>query len=76
MANIKIGTVISTKMNKTALIEIKTKIKHPLYKKRITKTSKLKAQNEMGAQNGQKVRICETKPIAKSVNFKIVEVIK
>lgn len=76
MANIKIGTVVSTKMNKTAVVQIKAKIKHPLYKKQITRTTKLKAQNEIGAQNGQKVKIYETKPIAKSVNFKIKEVLK
>ena len=47
-------------------MEIKTKVKHPLYKKQIIRTTRLKAQNEIEAKIGQKVKIITTKPIAKT----------
>lgn len=76
MAKVLIGKVISNKMNKTVVVRIDTKVKHPLYGKLINKTSKIKAHDEVGVQNGQTVKIVETKPVSKQVHFKIEEVIK
>lgn len=76
MPKILTGTVISTKMQNTVVVKVSTKIKHPLYKKLINRTGKHKAHDEIGAQNGQKVKILETKPISKTVHFKVLEVIK
>lgn len=76
MSKVKTGTVISTKMLKTVVVEIKLQIKHPLYKKAITRTRNFKAHDEIGVQIGQKVKIAETKPYSKSVHYKVLEVIK
>ena len=73
---IKVGTVISGKMSKTIVVKVVNRVKHPLYKKMITKTKNFKAHDELGVQVGQKVKIVETRPIAKDVHFKTLEVIK
>ncbi len=76
MPQIKTGTVISTKMLKTAVVKIDTVVKHPLYKKQIKRSKKIKARDEIGVKVNDKVKIVETKPISKNVNFKVLEVIK
>lgn len=73
---VKLAQVISTKMEKTAVVKVDTSIKHPLYKKTINRSKKIKARNEIGAHVGRKVKIVETKPVSKDVHFKITEVIK
>ena len=76
MAQNKIGIVELTKMQKTVVVKIESMVKHPLYKKLIKRSKKIKAHDEIGVGVGDKVKIVETKPISKDVNFKIMEVIK
>ena len=76
MPQVKIGTVLSDKMQKTIVVKVEMKTKHPLYKKIITRSKKIKARDDLGAKVGQTVKITETRPIAKNVNFKVTEVIK
>lgn len=76
MPQSKVGTVDSAKMQKTVVVKVVQKVKHPFYKKLITKTFTYKAHDEIGVQVGQKVKIVETKPISKSVHFKVTEVLK
>ena len=76
MQQVKIGTVVSNKMPKTVVVEIETHVKHRLYKKMITKTKNFKAHNDLELKVGDKVKIAETRPIAKDVHFKTLEVIK
>ncbi len=76
MSKIKTGVVISTKMQKTVVVKIVTVVKHPLYKKQIKRSKKIKAHDEIGVKINDKVKIAETKPTSKSVNFKVLEVIK
>ena len=76
MPQVKIGTVLSDKMQKTIVVKVEMKTKHPLYKKIITRSKKIKARNDLGAKVGQTVKITETRPIAKNANFKVTEVIK
>ena len=76
MAQFKVGLVESVKMQKTVVVNIESKVKHPLYKKLIKRSKKIKAHDEIGVSVGDKVKIIETKPISKEVNFKVVEVIK
>lgn len=76
MAQTKIGIIISEKMEKTVVVKVVSKVKHPLYKKLMTKSKKIKAHNEITAKLGDKVKISQTKPYSKTVHFKIVEVIK
>ena len=73
----KIGVVVSDKMDKTVVVAIETRIAHPLYKKIIRKTYKLKAhdeKNECGI--GDTVKIMETRPISKDKNWRLVEIVE
>lgn len=74
MAKIKVGTVTSCKMQKTIVVKVDATIRHPLYKKLIKVSKKIKAHDEIGVKVGQKVKIIETKPYSRDVNFKVVEV--
>jgi len=76
MTQIKTGVVTSAKMQKTVVIKIDTVVKHPLYKKQIRSSKKIKAHDEIGVKVNDKVKIVETKPVSKKVNFKVLEVIK
>lgn len=71
-----IGTVTSTKMEKTATVEVtRTKV-HPIYRKRVKVKKKFHVHDEIETKVGDKVRIAETRPISKTKRWKIVEVIK
>ena len=72
-----VGLVCSDKMDKTVVVVIEQKSKHPLYKKTITKTVKFKAHdenNECGI--GDKVRIVETRKLSKDKNWRVAEIIE
>lgn len=75
MAHVEIGTVVSIKMQKTVVVKVQRTVKHPLYKKQVTRSRKFKAHDEIGVALGQKVKITGTKPIAKDIHFKVTEVI-
>ena len=73
----RVGLVCSDKMDKTVVVAIEEKSKHPLYKKTITKTVKFKAHdenNECGV--GDKVRIVETRKLSKDKNWRVAEIIE
>lgn len=73
MVKILSGKVISIKMQKTAVIMLERKFRHPLYKKVITKHKKVKAHNEdVKIKVGDKVRIKEVRPMSKDKNFVIM----
>lgn len=76
MASAQIGKVISTKMQKTVVVEVESKIKHPLYKKLIKRTRNFKAHDDIGVEVGQKIKIGESKKFSKDVHYKVLEVIK
>lgn len=76
MAKTLTGAVVSTKMQKTIVVKVNSKVKHPIYKKLINKSTKFKVHDEIGVQTGQTVKIIETKPISKTVKFRVLEVIK
>ncbi|NTU73344.1 30S ribosomal protein S17 [Candidatus Roizmanbacteria bacterium] len=70
MSKTIIGKVVSTKMQKTVLVEVERKFRHPLYKKVIVRGKKFKAHNEMeGIAEGDVVVITETRPVSKDVHF-------
>ena len=71
-----IGKVISTKMQKTVVVEVERISIHPLYKKRVRKTKKFKAHNNLGVEVGNIVRIENTRPISKDKHFQVVEIVK
>ncbi len=71
------GKVISDKMDKTVVVAVEDHVKHPLYKKIVKRTYKLKAHdenNECGI--GDKIRVMETRPLSKSKRWRLVEVIE
>ncbi|MDD4033033.1 MAG: 30S ribosomal protein S17 [Bacteroidales bacterium] len=71
------GVVVSTKMDKTIVLAVKTKVKHPIYGKFVNKTSKLYAHDEQNSCNeGDTVRIMETRHLSKSKNWRLVEIIE
>jgi len=74
MSKILTGTVISTKMQKTVVVKVERKFRHPLYEKVITRHKKYKAHNEdFDLKEGDVVKIKETRPISKDKHFKVVE---
>ena len=73
----RVGTVVSDKMDKTIVVAIMDSVRHPLYKKIIKRTVKMKAhdeQNQCGI--GDKVKIMETRHISKDKRWRLVEVIE
>ena len=73
----RVGTVVSNKMDKTIVVAIKDNVQHPLYKKIIKKTVKLKAHdenNECGI--GDTVKVMETRPLSKDKRWRLVNIIE
>ena len=73
----RIGEVVSSKMDKTVVIAVKTKMKHPMYGKFVNKTSKFYAHDEENTCGvGDTVRIMETRPLSKTKKWRLVEIIE
>ena len=73
----RIGEVVSDKMDKTIVVAIKTKVRHPLYGKMVNRTRKFKAHdenNECGI--GDTVKIMETRPLSKDKRWRLVEIVE
>ena len=72
----RVGIVVSNKMEKTIVVAIENRFKHPLYKKFITKTKKVMVRDENNECNiGDKVMIAETRPLSKNVRWRLLKVI-
>ena len=77
MRKTRIGVVVSDKMDKTIVVAIRTRVKHPLYGKIMNRTNKIKAHdenNECGI--GDTVRVMETRPLSKDKRWRLVEIIE
>jgi len=73
----RIGVVISTKMDKSIIVAVKRKVKHPIYGKFISKTKKLMAHDEENTCGiGDTVRISETRPLSKNKAWRLIEIIE
>ncbi|MDO5144382.1 MAG: 30S ribosomal protein S17 [bacterium] len=73
----RIGVVVSDKMDKTCVIQIKTHVRHPLYGKIMTRTSKLKVHdenNECGI--GDTIKVMETRPLSHDKRWRLVEIVE
>ena len=71
------GKVISNKMDKTIVVAIEEHVKHPLYKKIVKKTVKLKAHDENNECNiGDIVKVMETRPLSKDKRWRLVEIVE
>ena len=73
----RVGTVVSDKMDKTVVVAIEDSVRHPLYKKIIKRTYKLKAHDELNECGvGDRVRVMETRPLSKDKRWRVVEIIE
>ena len=73
----RIGRVVSDKMEKTIVVAVETKIRHPLYGKTVNKTTKFKVHDEKNeAKINDRVSIMETRPLSKDKRWRLVEVVE
>ena len=73
----KIGKIVSDKMDKTVVVAIENRVKHPLYKKIIKRTIKLKTHDEKNeCKVGDRVKIMETRPLSKDKRWRLVEILE
>ncbi|AGK99213.1 MAG: 30S ribosomal protein S17 [Clostridium sp.] len=73
----RIGKVVSDKMDKTVVVAVETKVRHPLYGKTVNRTTKFKAHDENNeAKVDDKVLIMETRPLSKDKRWRIVEIVE
>ena len=70
------GTIVSNKMQKTVVVAVNERVRHPLYEKVMKRTRRYKARDEIGVNMGDKVVIEECRPLSKQVSFKVVEVLE
>jgi len=74
---VRIGVVVSDKMEKTVVVNVEQRVKHPLYGKVMTKSERLKAHDELGqAGVGDRVRVMETRPLSAAKRWRVVEIIE
>ena len=73
----RVGKVVSDKMDKTVVVAIEDRVAHPLYKKIVCRTYKLKAHDAENACGiGDKVKVMETRPLSKDKRWRVVEIIE
>ena len=73
----RIGIVVSNKMDKTIVVAVATKEKHPIYGKFVKKTTKFTAHDEKNeCSEGDTVRIMETRPLSKTKRWRLVEIVE
>ena len=70
------GLVISDKMEKTVVVAVEDRVKHPLYGKVLRRTSKLHAHDESGAATGDRVLLMETRPVSATKRWRVVEILE
>jgi small subunit ribosomal protein S17 len=70
------GVVVSDKMQKTVSVTLTRRFAHAVYGKQVTRTKSVKARDEHGAKIGDTVRIMETRPLAKTVRWRVVEILE
>jgi small subunit ribosomal protein S17 len=74
---VRIGKVVSDKMDKTIVVSIETYMSHPLYNKKVKRTKKLKAHDELNQCGiGDKVKVMETRPLSKDKRWRLVEIME
>ena len=77
MRKTRIGVVVSDKMDKTVVVAIRTRVKHPLYGKIMNRTNKIKVHDEENQCGiGDTVKIMETRPLSKDKHWRLVEIIE
>ena len=73
----RVGVVVSDKMDKTVVVAIRERVKHPLYGKIVNRTKKFKAHDELNECGvGDRVRVMETRPLSRDKRWRVVEIIE
>ncbi len=70
------GLVVSTKMEKTVVVLIERRVQHPLYGKVVLRTTKFKAHDIHGCDEGDRVEIMETRPISRDVRWRVTQILE
>ena len=74
---VRVGKVVSDKMDKTVVVAIEDRVAHPLYKKTVGRTEELKAHDEENACGvGDIVKVMETRPLSKDKRWRVVEIVE
>ncbi len=73
---IRTGVVVSDKMQKTVTVILERRLAHPKYGKQVTRSKKVKVRNDHDAKAGDTVKIMETRPLAKTVHWRTVELVE
>ncbi len=73
---VRTGVVTSDKMTGTVTVALVRQLAHPIYGKQVSRTTKVKARNDKGAQTGDTVRLMETRPLAKTVRWRVVDIVE
>ena len=77
MRKTRVGIVVSDKMDKTIVVAVKTRVRHPLYGKIMNRTTKIKAHDEMNECGiGDTVKVMETRPLSHDKRWRLVEIIE
>ena len=77
LRKVRVGKVVSDKMDKTIVVAIETMALHPIYKNRVKSTTKFKAHDENNvAQTGDRVKIMETRPLSRDKRWRLVEIVE
>jgi small subunit ribosomal protein S17 len=71
----RVGIVVSAKMQKTVVVAVGRMIRHELYRKILKRTSRFMAHDELGAKQGDTVRIVESRPLSKSKRWRVAEIL-
>ena len=70
------GIVVSNKMDKTVVVKIERRVQHPLYGKVVLRTTKFKAHDIIGCDEGDRVEIMETRPISKEKRWRVTQILE
>ena len=77
LRKVRVGKVVSNKMDKTIVVAIENHVKHPLYNKIVKRTYKLKAHDELNQCSiGDTVKVLETRPLSKDKRWRLVEIVE
>jgi small subunit ribosomal protein S17 len=73
----RVGVVVSNKMDKSIVVAVKRKVKHPIYGKFVNKTTRFVAHDQENSCNiGDTVKIGETRPLSKTKNWRLIEIVE
>jgi len=74
---IRVGEVVSDKMDKTITVAVKRRVKHPVYGKYISRTTKFMAQDDKNeCREGDTVKVMETRPLSRNKRWRLVEIVE